>query len=552
MARDPGPKKKIPVLIIGGGPVGLALAVDLGWRGVECTVVEQAAGTIESPRTFAISARTMEFCRRWGVAETVRTRGLSPDFPRDALYLTSLNGYEIARIERPEHGGDKPSAFSPERQQICAHLAPILSERIADFSNVTLRYRCRFESFENTESGVIADAVDLATDTRERIAARYLVDCGGRGPVRQALGIEMEGNPLSAHQVHILFRCPDFLSCHDMGRAALYYFLSPEGVWATLLPVDGEAIWRVSINAPTDGAELPPAEIDRRMRQIMGADFAYEVISVIPWVRREMVAKSFQQGGVFVAGDSVHQISPEGGHGMNTGVGDAVDLGWKLAATLAGWAGPGLLASYETERRPVAQRNLQQTSRNVRNTAFQPVAAVGEDTAEGERERLELGDRFRRDASRRHQHFGMAFGHRYHPSPICWPEETAQPTEDLGNYAPGTRPGERAPHAFLADGRSTIDLFGEGFTLLRLGAEGPEPAPFSEAAVHRGVPFQAVAIDDPEICTLYERNLVLVRPDGHVAWRGDVLPTDAMAVIDHVRGAGVIADAAPAQAATTS
>jgi hypothetical protein len=259
---------------------------------------------------------------------------------------------------------------------------------------------------------------------------------------------------------------------------------------------------------------------------------------VVPWVRRELVAERYRNGRGFILGDAAHMMSPTGGFGMNTGVGDAVDLSWKLCAVLEGWGGEALLDSFEAERQPVGARNVAEASRNLRrmlSPGRNP--RLLDDTEEGARARERLGREF--SEAMRHEWFtlGMHLGYRYESSPICWPDGTAAPADDPKTYVPLARPGSRAPHAWLSDGSSTLDLFGRSFVLLGLGADAAVAAPLMQAADARRVPMRVVPLDAEKVLALYERRLVLVRPDGHVAWRDDQAPSDPFALVDRVRGA---------------
>lgn len=528
-----------PVLIVGGGPVGLGLAVDLGWRGVPCLLVEQGDGTVAFPRANAVNVRTMEFCRRWGIAGDVLAAAIPPDYPHTAIYVTSLAGHEIARVERPTHGGNRPSAFSPERPQRCNQMwfDPILRRKAESYPHVRLRYRCRFESFEQDGDGVFAEVSDLETGARRRIVARCLVACcGGHSGVREQLRVRFEGLPKMGTPVHIFFRAGALWERHDKGKAALIYLMGPEGRWATLINVNGDDLWSLSVEIPDRDREITQEEARAFVDRAMGMPVDYDIRSLSYWVRREMVADRYGEGRVFIAGDCAHLNGPEGGYGMNTGMGDAVDLGWKIAAMHDGWAGPDLMASYEAERRPVAQRNVGEATRNVRNHELAAPDLLME-TPDGDRQRREVGERIARDGARRHGHDGLALGYRYDPSPICWPEDVPAPPDDTSRYVPSAHPGCRAPHVTLSDGRSIIDLFGRGFTLLRLGAAAPEATEIVSAALDRGVPLAVHGITEEEARSLYEKSLVLVRPDGHVAWRADAPPADPLALIDRVRGA---------------
>jgi hypothetical protein len=256
------------------------------------------------------------------------------------------------------------------------------------------------------------------------------------------------------------------------------------------------------------------------------------------------VTADYRHGRVFLAGDCAHQNTPTGGYGMNTGMGDAVDLGWKLAAAVEGWAGPKLLDSYDAERRPVALRNVDEATRNFQLRSFAPIPDLAGATPAGEAARKRLGEEIAKNTSRELLSDGIAMGYRYEGSPVVCPDGSEPPPTNVTEYVQTTFPGARAPHARLADGRSTLDLFGRGYVMLRLGRDAPEVARFADAAGRRGAPFEGVTIAGPEAGAVYERKLVLVRPDGHVAWRGDTLPTDAAAVIARVTGATEISSAA--------
>jgi hypothetical protein len=266
-------------------------------------------------------------------------------------------------------------------------------------------------------------------------------------------------------------------------------------------------------------------------------------------VRRELVAERYRNGRGFIAGDAAHVMSPTGGFGMNTGIGDAVDLSWKLAATIERWGGNGLLDSYGTERRPIGARNVGEASGNLRR-----MLSVGrhpdllDETPEGAATREKVGREFA-EAMRREWHtLGIHLGYRYEGSPICWPDGSKPPADDPKAYIPTARPGHRAPHAWLADGRSTLDLFGQGFVLLGFGADTDEAAPLLKASKQRQVPLTYIAIVEPQVAALYQRRFVLVRPDGHVAWRDDRVPEDALHLIDIVRGAAEAPDTAALRA----
>ncbi|MEA2948683.1 MAG: hypothetical protein QOI40_4013 [Alphaproteobacteria bacterium] len=529
------------VLIVGGGPVGLGLAADLGLRGIKCIVVEQGDGSIAHPRANAENARTMEFFRRLGIADKVREAGTPEDFPHTVLYLTALTGFEIARFERPGHGGRGPTAISPERPQRCNQLwlDPILRARAVSCPSVTLRLRCRFEQFEQDDARVVATVHDLTTDERQKISADYLVACcGGHSSIPKILGIEMQGTPTLEYNLNIYFRTPELWSHHDKGKAALHFFVDKDGIWRTLIQLDGRELWRLGLRGKTYYDDAEAADASALIDGVVGKPVPHQVVSRLRWVARDLVADRYRVGRVFLAGDAAHQNTPSGGFGLNTGMGDAADLGWKLAAVLEGWGGQGFLSSYEIERRPVAARIVKQAAGNfMRDRQRVSDPRIAEDSPEGAQARREMGEAIRVSQASVYLTDGTALGNVYEPSLVCWPDGSLPVPPSITEYRPTTRPGARAPHAWLPDGRSTLDLFGRGFVLLRLGVGAADADALESAFAMRGVPLTVTAAADPDIAALYERSFVLVRPDGHVAWRSDAMPDDPLAVADRVRGA---------------
>ena len=370
--------------------------------------------------------------------------------------------------------------------------------------------------------------------------ARYMVACDGfASTVRKALGIEMTGRPVINRSANIMFATADLAALHNKGNAGRYVLTGPQGPWASLVPADGRTRWRLMVHgrADWDADLLDPKEAVRRAA---GRDFDFEILNVGNWTRRRMVADAYGRGRVFLAGDAVHVMPPNGGLGMNTGVGDAVDLGWKLAAMHEGWGGQQLMASYEAERRPVGVRACDEAVRNLeRFSTKADYSHVLDDTAEGIAVRAEIGRRLSTvNRMAWDSPLNTHLGYRYDDSPICVADGPPPPEPaDARLYTQSSHPGGRAPHAWLADGRSTLDLFGRGFTLLRFGREAPDATLLAEAAKARGLPLDVMAVGDGAIAALYERRLVLVRPDGHVAWRGDAPPADALGLVDRVRGA---------------
>lgn len=529
----------VPVLIVGAGPVGLALAAELGWQGVSCTVVEQTDGAIEHLKVMGIGMRTMEFCRRWGIAEEVRDKGYPKDRPRDEIYVTSLTGYLLARQQYPPIGETTPPPGVAEQYQLCPNTIfdPILKNYVQTLPSVTLRYRVRCEHVTQDGNGATATLADLETGKTEEIRAGYVVSCeGAASSIRKAMGIKLEGIPSMIYATNVLFRSEDLPKLHDKGPGRTYSAVGPEGFWASLYAINGRDLWRLQARGSSDPKAWEDLDAEAAIRRFMGRDFDFEIVAVLNWVARWLLADHYRQGRIFLCGDAARQLSPQGNFGMNTGIADAVDLAWKLRGMIEGWGGPNLLESYEAERRPIGERNVKAANTGFnRMTKIAPGPAIAEDTPAGEQARRETTKAIEKIKHRQTQ--GVQIGYIYEDSPICVADGTPPPPEDLRLYHPTTRPGARAPHGWLEDGKSVLDLYGQGFVLLRLGPDAPGAEEFILTADACGLPLEVHGFDVPELSALYERKLVLVRPDGHVAWHGDDLPEDCAAVIDRVRGA---------------
>lgn len=550
------------VLIVGAGPVGLALALELGWRGVGCIVIDQHDGRFLLPRASGIAVRTMEFCRRWGIVDQVHAAGFPHDFPLDIIFCTSLTGHLVARDPYPPLGQLPPLDFSPENKYRCPQhmFDPVLERAAQAYPSVSVRRRCRLESFEDRGNEVVATVAKLehsmaynfdkdaktaaaegaaAPGERFTIRAQYMVGCDGvNSGVREALGIGTEGNPALSYSISALIEAPDLLRHHDKGGSERYIFIGPEGVWGNLTVVDGRSGWRLTIAGSEEKLDLATFDMEAAVRRCLGSDaIPFKITTVTPWRRRQIVSTRMRKGRVFLAGDAVHAMSPTGGFGMSTGAGDSVDLGWKLEAVLRGWGGPNLLESYEVERHPVALRNTAAAAGNFKPWKTKlDYSRVLDDTPRGERDRQQIGAALLQAFKGEWETWGTTMGYCYDPSPICVPDGTPMPADNPMVYEQMARPGSRAPHAWLADGRSTIDLFGRGFVLLQFGPAGAEAKRLVAAADKSGVPLRIVPVGEQRVAALYGRRFVLVRPDGHVAWRGDALPQDVAHLLDVVRG----------------
>ena len=484
----------------------------------------------------------MEFCRRWGIAEEVKKAGWPETHPGDFVYVTTMVGHEIFRQKYGSYGERGDLGYTPEGPRQCPQIFfdPILLRHARSLPSVTLRHRSEIESLEANLDGVQARVTALDSGESETISAAYLIGCDGfDGLVRKTLNTEYEGSGLLSYSLSIFFRSKSLGELHDKGWARFYRLVDGSGHWSDLVAIDGRELWRLTLFQLDPDTDADSFEVAGALIRAIGKPFSFEVLSVLPWKRRELVAKSYGAERVFIAGDAAHQMSPTGGLGMNTGIGDAVDLGWKLAAVLQGWGGARLLESYELERKPVATTSVMASSEVFQyETSLPADPAIGEDSPEGERARRQLAEALegRRGAGNERLNESVKLGYCYEGSPVICPEaEKIVPKS--GAFLQSCRSGARAPHAWIGEGHSTLDLFGGGYVLLRFGKNSVEANKIVDAAAARRVPLIVHDIDDAEIAQLYERELVLVRPDGHVAWRGDACPDDALALIDRLRGA---------------
>ncbi|TCW78801.1 hypothetical protein C5O80_31425 [Burkholderia sp. SRS-46] len=532
-------KVETSVLIVGAGPVGLALANELAYRRVPFILVEKSDGDVLFPAGEGIFSRTMEHLRRWGLADRARTsEGFPDDYPLNVGFATSLSGTLLAAFEAPSNRTmPARSPHSPEGNIICPKQVfdPLL-RRGAEERGADLRYRTELMDFRESDGVVTATVRENDTGQTYEIHAIYLAACdGGRSHVRKKLDIPLLGEFATGHNFAVFFRSPDFMRMIEsrFGNrfVQLHTVNTPHRPYFT--SVNGKDQWRMSMYVPADANPDPATALANAIDMPVHT----EIIRAQPWAGHRVVARKYRSGRAFLLGDAVQLRWPKGGFGANTGIGDAVDLGWKLAAVLQGWGGDALLDSYEAERRPIAVRNVNEGANNrVFDALIEQDPLLDELSPEGQARRARVENQIHALRLREFQTQGIQLGYRYRQSPICVSDDALEPPDDHMSYHPSTWPGSRAPHAWLSEGRSTLDLFGDGFVLVRFD-DAPASTAFAAAAKSLGVPFTETRISSTAIRDLYERNYVLVRPDGHVAWRGNTLPENARATLNHVRGA---------------
>jgi 2-polyprenyl-6-methoxyphenol hydroxylase-like FAD-dependent oxidoreductase len=536
-------KMQTPVLIVGAGPIGLALAGDLGFRGVPCMLIERSDGQVVQPKMDMIGVRTMEYCRRWGIVPWVHEAGYNREYPQDCAWVTTLTGYEFGREVFPAPKDEKCPPQSPQKRERCPQnfFDPVLRRFAERSSLATIEYHTELAGFVETADGVNVRLRDVRTGEERTVDAQYLVGSdGGASVVRQALGIQMTGEATLTYTTNVVFHTKDLEALHDKKRAYRYIFIGPEGTWATLVAINGRDQWRFSLVGDDTRQTHDEEHMRRAIVRAVGREFDFEILSMLPWVRRQLVADTYGTKRVFIAGDAAHLTSPTGGFGMNTGIQDAVNLSWKLAAVLQGWGGEHLLDTYESEMRPVAIRNVAEATGNLKRMlsprVVSPSAAIFDEGPQADAARIEFGKAYTELMKREWFSIGIHLGYMYEGSPIVVPDGTPQPADEVSSYVQTARPGSRAPHVWLEEGRSTLDLFGKSFVLMCFGDNRAGVDAITDAARAAGVPFEVARIDHAQARALYERDFVLVRPDGTVAWRGDALPEDAATLIDAVRG----------------
>ena len=540
-----------PVLIVGGGPVGLMLAIELAWRGVGCVLVNDGETTSTHPQGSGNNSRTMEHYRRLGLAERVRATGLAPQDTTDVAYMTRFGGFELARLEMPSSAekmrrmaAHDPGLPSPEivHRGNQFYIEPILQAHAEAIDGPHLLFGWRMEAFEQGPDGVSARIAHRASGRTRNVRAAWLIGCdGAHGTTRRALGIRYQGEGgeevafMKRRMLSSYVRAPAIYDVLAAPRAWQYWTVNDDSRTLTV-SLDGKGEFVVLSKLPAD---VEPDEVDVHglMRAAAGADIPVEVISRKPWVAGwALVARRMRVGRVFLAGDAAHLFTPTGGFGMNTGIDDAANLGWKLAGLHHGWGGAGLIESYELERRPVALRNTEASHAFADSVATIDIPpALEHDSPDGARARAALG-RHLGGFGEEFASLGIQLGARYDDSPIVVPDGSAPPPFSPFDYVPSACPGGRAPHLWRDEASALFDHFGKGFTLLCIGARQADTGPIVAAARARGVPINVVAVPEPEALERYERGLVLIRPDHHVAWRGDAPPDDADALIARVTG----------------
>ena len=542
------------VIIIGAGPCGLMLAIELGRRGIPVIVLEEKTSPARFPAANATQARTMEHYRRLGFAEEIRALGLPPDYPTDIAYFDRYTRHELARFRLPSAQaaraiirtltGSWSAAELPHR---CSqmYIEGVLRAQAQACATVSIRAGWRAVAVRTTADAVEVEAERVDGSAHAILRGSYAVGADGAGsPTRKALGYDLIGesgavrNFLGGRMLAIHFRSSELYNVIAHPRAWMYWAVNPVRR-ALMASVNGrdEFVFHTQLREGEEAGRISDAQAKAIFHLVLGARLDVDIIARSAWnAGYALVAEKFRRGRILLAGDAAHLFTPTGGLGYNTAVEDAVNLGWKLAAVFEGWGGAALIDSYETERHAIAQRNTAYARAFADSVGgFVPPPELEDDGAAGKAARKVAGDHLEAHARFEFDIPGITFGGRYDGSPIIVPDGTLPPADSVNDYVPSACPGGRAPHLWLRDGRSLYDALGFEFTLLRLGTRPAEAAPFATAAAALGMPLAVVDVAGEEARDLYQADLALIRPDQIVAWRGNA-PSGAADVLRRVAG----------------
>ena len=513
------------VVIVGSGPSGLAAAVELGMRGIACILLERHARAGYAPRAKTTHTRTREHLRRWGIAGKLAAASpFGVDYPSHVVYVTRLAGQLIHRFDHAlQCSPARDERYSEHGQWIPQYkLEAVLRDHALSLPGVEILYGQEFLGYDEDEAGL---RIRVGASDGERVVeAAYLIGAdGARSAVRDAIGATMVGTYGLSRNYNTIFRAPGLAEAHPHGPGIMFIQVNDDAP-GLIGPMDEGDLWYFMPTGLAPGVTYTPDEAVDAIKRSTGIDLPYEVLSSDEWVASRLLADRYRRGRVFLTGDACHLHPPFGGFGMNMGIADSVDLGWKIAAVLQGWGGPGLLDSYERERRPAHEFVLEESTANMAaspNALLRP--GLEDDTPEGEAVRREVGEVIVQAKTAEFYALGVVLGYCYADSPVIAGEGGGDAPRSR-DYQPSSAPGCLAPHHWLDGDRSLYDLFGDGFTLLAFGADDDAVAAARAEATATGTPLAILELDDPALGALYAAPMTLIRPDQHVAWRGASWP----------------------------
>ncbi len=513
-----------PVAIAGGGPVGMTLALELARCGISSVLAERNATTTRHPKMDITNARSMELFRRLGLSPALRKAAVPEEDNFDVSWVTTMTGHELHRFRYPsvtelrghiQAHNDGSQPVEPPMRVSQVEIEPVLKAAIDAAPEVTVRFATAFEHLTQDGEGVTAVFRDTASGAAKTIRCKYLVGCDGAGSlVRKCIDVGVDGDSRVVERFTTYFRS-DAALLKRWGLA--WHYQSPLG---TLIAQNDRDLWSLNSRFPDDW-DFTNTDPSALLVRFLGTQIEHQVLVANRWAPHLLVADSYENGRVLIAGDAAHQYIPTGGYGMNTGIGDACDLGWKLAAVLQGFAGPGLLGSYEAERRPVGLRNRAGSGAHMEARrkifALYREAGVYAHGELSEQARAQLGRGIAAIGNAENESTGIELGYSYAGSPvICTDPDEAAP-DDPRRYQPSTVPGVRLPNVLLEDGTALHDRLGVWFTLLAV--QVPPSEELVKAAARRGLPLKVIELHSSP-ADIYGRAQLLVRPDQHIAWRG--------------------------------
>lgn len=514
------------VVVVGAGPSGLALAIELGSRGVDCLLVERNDRVGYAPRAKTTNVRTRTHLRRWGIADALAA--VSPfgvDYPSTVHFVTRLGGVGLARIEDASNCHPARNELYPEHGQWVPQykLEQVMRAHAATLPSVALRFSTEFVSATQGPDGVDLVLRDRGTSEELPIRCGYVVGAdGARSKLRGVVGATMHGSYGLSRNYNIVFRAIGLAEAHGHGPGTMYWQVNPAAP-SLIGPMDEGDVWFFMPTRLPDGFTITPDTAAALIRESSGIDLPYEILSSDEWVASSLIADRYRKGRVFLIGDACHLHPPFGGYGMNMGVADGVDLGWKLAATVQGWGGPVLLDSYEIERRAIHEEVIAEAAANHAMLSNDFWSEGLEQPGEaGDAMRRAVGERIVAVKQREFHTLKTVLGGCYKESPVLAIEDEASPAVPDGRrYVPSSRVGCLAPHVWRVDGRSLYDLFGQGFALIvRFDANGDQVRKAVADAARHGIALAVAYITQDEAEGRYDLPLTLVRPDQYVAWRG--------------------------------